>query len=78
MNQYCFGKEVKHICLQIEVCMSNLLTSFQRVDADYEEWATKVDETTLNEYVEALENSLEEPSNWVEPALTGNCLIVYL
>jgi hypothetical protein len=54
------------------------LTSFQRVDADYEEWATKVDETTLNEYVEALENSLEEPSNWVEPALTGNCLIVYL
>jgi len=53
--------------------MSNLLTSFQRVDADYEEWATKVDE-----YAKALENSLEEPSNCVEPALTGNCLIVYL
>ncbi len=69
MNQYCFGKEVKHICLQIEVCMSNLLTSFQRVDAEYEEWATRVD---------ALENSLEEPSNWVELVLTGNCLIVYL
>jgi len=53
--------------------MSNLLTSFQRVDADYEEWATKVDE-----YVKALENSLEEPSNCVEPALTGNCLLVHL
>jgi hypothetical protein len=38
---------------------------------DYEEWATKVDETTLNEYVEAFKNSLEEPSNCVEPALTG-------
>jgi len=50
--------------------MSNLLTSFQRVDADYEEWATKVDNI--------LENSLEAPSNCVEPALTGNCLIVYL
>jgi hypothetical protein len=42
--------------------MSNLLTSFQRVDAEYEEWPTRV---------EALENSLEEPSNWVELALTG-------
>jgi hypothetical protein len=73
LNQYCFGKEVRHICLQIEVCMSNLLTSFQRVDADYEEWATNVDE-----YVKALENSWEEPSNCVEPALTGNCRIVYL
>jgi hypothetical protein len=51
--------------------MSNLLTSFQRVDADYEEWAAKVNETTLNEYVEALANSLEEPSNCVQPALTG-------
>jgi len=71
LNQYCFGKEVKHICLQIEVYMSNLLTSFQRVDADYEECATRVDETTLNEYVEALKNSLEEPSNCVQPALTG-------
>jgi len=54
------------------------LTSFQRVDADSEEWATKVDEATLNDYVEALKNSLEEPSNYVEPTLTGNCLIVYL
>jgi hypothetical protein len=51
--------------------MSNLLTSFQRVDADYEEWAAKVNETTLNDYVEALANSLEEPSNCVQPALTG-------
>jgi hypothetical protein len=51
--------------------MSNLLTSFQRVDADYEEWAAKVNETTLNEYVEALANSLEEPSNCVQPALTS-------
>jgi hypothetical protein len=46
--------------------MSNLLTSFQRVDADDEEW------------VELLKNPLEEASNWVELALTGNCLIVYL
>ncbi|KAH8973213.1 hypothetical protein BDL97_01G033600 [Sphagnum fallax] len=38
---------------------------------DYEECATRVDETTLNEYVEALKNSLEEPSNCVQPALTG-------
>jgi hypothetical protein len=39
--------------------MSNLLTSFQRVDADDEEW------------VELLKNPLEEASNWVELALTG-------
>ncbi|CAK9189649.1 unnamed protein product, partial [Sphagnum troendelagicum] len=36
-----------------------------------EEWATKVDEATLNDYVEALKNSLEEPSYYVEPTLTG-------
>jgi hypothetical protein len=38
---------------------------------DYEEWATEVNETTLNENVEALANSLEEPSNCVQLALTG-------
>jgi hypothetical protein len=50
--------------------MSSLLTSFQRVDADYEDWATMVDGTTSNRVLPEFDTG--------ESCTSNKCLILGL